>query len=138
MIEGIRMGGIAGASPTARDTSRAAGGFTVETGPTTRADFMASVQGIALDSLLTLQAVDEAEERDKSAKKRGLAMIAALTDLQRAMLAEEDPALTLRALSELAADGPLAADPGLAAVLRAVVLRSRLEVARRTRDPARA
>jgi hypothetical protein len=47
------------------------------------------------------------------------------------MLSDEDPAPTLRALNELTADNPLAVDPGLAAILRAVVLRSRVEIARR-------
>ena len=75
----------------------------------------------------------ELRTRDRAARERGTAMIAALTDLQRAMLTEEDPALALRSLSALAVDGPLADDPELAAVLRAVVLRSRVEVARRGR-----
>ena len=56
-----------------------------------------SVAGIGLESMLALQAVDEAAERDRAAHKRGTAMIAALTRLQRAMLAEEDPSLALDA-----------------------------------------
>jgi hypothetical protein len=91
---------------------------------------MASVAGIGLESMLALQAVDEATERDRAAHKRGTAMIAALTRLQRAMLAKEDPSLALNALDELAGDGPLANDPALGAIVRAVVLRSRVEIAR--------
>ena len=88
---------------------------------------------VGLDSLLMLQAIDDSMERDHGARKRGAAMVAALTDLQRALLASEDPATTLNSLSDLAAEVPEAADPGLADILRAVVLRARLEVARRER-----
>jgi hypothetical protein len=84
--------------------------------------------------MLALQAVDEAVERDRSARKRGSAIIAALTNLQRTMLAAEDPSMALRVMSELTVDTPLANDPGLAAILRAVVLRSRVEIARRERQ----
>ena len=58
-------------------------------------------------------------------------MIAALSRLQRAMLADEDPAVALGALHELTADRPVPDDPGLGAILRAVVLRARVEMARR-------
>jgi hypothetical protein len=85
--------------------------------------------------MLALQAVDEAVERDRAARKRGTALIAALTKLQRAMLAEADPSSALKALTELTSDSPLADDPGLGAILRAVVLRSRVELARRERVP---
>jgi hypothetical protein len=89
------------------------------------------VAGIGLETLLALQAVDEAEEADRKARKRGTAMLAALTHLQRTVLASEDPTATLRALTELAADGPMPADPGLGAILRAVILRTRVELALR-------
>jgi hypothetical protein len=94
---------------------------------------VSAAPAIGLDSLLMLQGIDDSVERDRGARKRRSAMIAALSDLQRAMLAAEDPALTLQALSDLAAEEPDAADPALASVLRAVVLRARLEVARRGR-----
>ena len=51
--------------------------------------------------------------------------------LQRTPLTGEDPSLALRALTELAADDSAADDPGLAAILRAIVQRSRIEIARR-------
>jgi hypothetical protein len=88
------------------------------------------VAGIGLESMLALQGIDESAERDRRARKRGTAMVAALTNLQRAMLPREDPTLALHALNELAADHPLADDPGLGAILRAIVLRARVEVAR--------
>jgi hypothetical protein len=114
-------------------TKTGAGQFTVEdsAAPLHQQARLASVAGIGLESMLALQAVDEAAERDRAAHKRGTAMVAALSRLQRAMLAEEDPSSALNALDELAGDGPLANDPELGAILRAVVLRSRVELARR-------
>lgn len=134
MVEGVRASGIGAAAPSPRDgTKTASGHFTVDDGaaPLNQQTRLGSVAGIGLESMLTLQAVDEAVERDRAAHKRGTAMIAALTRLQRAMLAEEDPSLALNALHELAGDGPLASDPGLGEIVRAVVLRSRVEIARR-------
>jgi hypothetical protein len=134
MVEGVRAGGIGGSAAVARDSTRTAGGqFSVENSasPIGQSARPSAVAGIGLDSMLALQAVDEAVERDRSARKRGSAIIAALTNLQRTMLAAEDPSAALRAMSELTTDTPLAHDPGLAAILRAVVLRSRVEIARR-------
>ena len=139
MVEGVRSGRIGAPAGLSRDSGRAGEGrFFVESAANTPVQKarLSTVPAIGLDSMLALQTIHEAMERDRAARKRGTAMIAALTDLQRAMLAAEDPALALRSLSELATGGPLADDPGLAAVLRAIVLRSRVEVARRTRlDP---
>ena len=134
MVEGVRPGRIGGFSPVAGETRAGTGGtFKVDmgAGAVARNARPSGSSAIGFEGMLALQAVDEDQERNRSARKRGLALIAALTDLQRAMLAAEDPALALRSLSALASDGPLAADPGLAAVLRAVVLRARVEMARR-------
>ena len=156
MVESVKTGGLGGTAPLIREEARKIeGGFTVDTGgglqaqkarfstiastitstgAATGAATGASTGAVmGLESMLALQSINEAIDRDRAARERGTAMIAALTDLQRAMLTEEDPALALRSLSALAVDGPLADDPELAAVLRAVVLRSRVEVARRGR-----
>ncbi len=136
MVEGIRARGIDGPAPSARDGAKTAEGqFSIRDGvvPLTQQARSSAVAGIGLESMLALQAVDEAVERDRAARKRGTAMISVLTRLQRAMLADEDPALALRALDELATDAPIADDPGLGAIVRAVVLRSRVEIARRQR-----
>ena len=140
MVEGVRASGIGAAAPLPRDgTKTVAGQFTVEDGaaPLNQRVRLATVVGIGLESMLALQAVDEAAERDRAAHKRGTAMVAALSRLQRAMLAEEDPSLVLNALHELAGDGPLANDPELGAIVRAVVLRSRVELARREHGVSR-
>jgi hypothetical protein len=136
MVEGVKAGGgIGGPAALPRDGSATTDGQFTVTGDgasrlvgTTRPT---SVAGIGLETMLALQAVDEAEESDRRARKRGAAMLAALTHLQRTMLAAQDPTVALRALTELAADGSVPADPGLGAILRAVILRTRVELARR-------
>jgi hypothetical protein len=140
MVEGVRASGISAAAPLPRDgTKTVAAPFTLEdrAAPLQQKARLASLAGIGLESMLALQAVDEAAERDRGEYKRGTAMIAALTRLQRAILAAENPSLELNALRELAGDGPLADDPALGALVRAVVLRSRVEIARREHAPAR-
>ena len=140
MVEGVRASGVGAAAPLPRDgTKTGPGRFTVDDGaaPLHQQARLASVAGIGLESMLALQAVDEAAERNRAAHRRGTAMITALARLQRAMLAEEDPSLTLNALRELAGSGPLATDPELGAIVSAVVLRSRVEIARRERGLSR-
>lgn len=139
MVEGVRASGIDAAAPLPRDGTKTTAQFTVEDGaaPLNQKARLATVAGIGLESMLALQAVDEAAERDRAAHKRGTAMIAALTRLQRAILAEEDPSLALDALRELTGDGPLANDPALGAIVRAVELRCRVELARRDRALSR-
>lgn len=72
-----------------------------------------------------------AEERDRRARRRGAALIEALRDLQLALLqgAEGDVAR----LADLAAlaEGEVAADPVLREAIAAIVLRARVELARR-------
>jgi hypothetical protein len=134
MVEGVRAGGIRGSVPIARDGIKTTdGSFVVDGGAasSTQNARLFSVAGIGMESMLALQGIDEDPERDRKARKRGTEIIAALTNLQRAMLAEEDPAQALRVINELAIDDPLAGDPGLGAILRAIVLRARVEVARR-------
>jgi hypothetical protein len=135
MVEGVRAGGGIGRSvPVARDTSATVEGqFIVNDGAASVAQNAraSSTAGIGLETMLALQAVDEAEERDRAAHKRGTAMLTALSGLQRTMLMAEDPSMALLALNELSKDGPLADDPGLGAILRAVILRCRVELARR-------
>jgi hypothetical protein len=140
MVEGVRAGGVGAAAPLPRDgTKTVAGEFTVDDGtaPLHQRTRLASVAGIGLESMLALQAVDEAAERNRAAHKRGTAMITALARLQRAVLAEEDPSLALNALRDLADNGPIANDPELGAIVRAVVLRSRVEIARREQGLSR-
>ena len=133
MVEGVKLDGVGGLAPQSRSTTRSsAEPFVIANAVTASAarPAPATVPAIGMESMLMLQAIGDGAERDRAARMRGAAMIAAMSDLQRAMLADGDPSLALRSLSELAVDGPLADDPGLAAVLRTVVLRARIEVAR--------
>jgi Class II flagellar assembly regulator len=86
---------------------------------------------MALESLLALQQVDQATERDRAARRRGQALLVALGRVQLGLLGGGDPAATLAELRTLAADVPPASDSGLAAALAHVVLRARIELARR-------
>ena len=134
MVEGVRRTGLGAVSASVRAPGHGGAGFSVPDrgdAATAQAAPLASVPSIGLETMLALQAVDDAAERDRTARRRGSALIAALSDLQRALLGHEDPALALGALSGLSADTPEAADPALNAALRAIVLRSRIEVARR-------
>jgi hypothetical protein len=136
MVEGVRAGGIGGPGPLTRDAGRAAEGhFTVEdaVAPLSQNARLSSASPIGLESMLALQGVSESVERDRVARKHGTATIAALSKLQRAMLAGQDPSQLLSALNELTANMPIAGDPGLGAILRAVALRARVEIARRER-----
>jgi len=147
MVEGVKSGGVGRPSAltpassatafAANDASAKDSPFVVNDGaaPLAQNAHPSAVAGIGLASMLMLQAVEEGTERDRVARRRGNAILTVLSDLQRALLAEADPSAALRTLSELSADIPLADDPGLGAILRAVILRSRVEVARRERQP---
>jgi hypothetical protein len=92
---------------------------------------VATAAAVSLDSLLTLQQVDEPTERDRAARRRGQALLGALGRLQLLLLVEGDPVPTLAQLRSLAEGAPAAADPALAAAIDQVVLRARIELARR-------
>ena len=97
----------------------------------------------ALAGLLALQEVGPEPVRDRAARRHGRAMLAALAGLQLALLAEPDSgdgrgpgstapaAAAVERLASLLDGMPPAEDPELAAVLDAVKLRCRIEIARR-------
>jgi hypothetical protein len=137
MVQGVRASGVGAPQRLIRDgvkTGDTAFSIDEAATPASQNARLSTVGAIGLESMLALQTVDEADERNRSARKRGNALIRALTDLQRTMLAAGDPSMALRTLNVLSEDGPDASDPQLGAILRAVVLRSRVEVARRVRQ----
>ena len=77
--------------------------------------------------------------RDREARRHGQALLSALAELQLALIGggggSGTPRDGLKSLSErlsvLASTLPAAADPGLQAVVRAIGLRARIELARR-------
>lgn len=86
-----------------------------------------------LSGLLALQETDP-DVRDRSARRRGQDILAALAELQRALLAGGGSADVLGRLAALTADLPRALDPRLERILAAITLRARVEMARRHFD----
>ena len=115
------------------------GGFAV---PASDAASVASLAApTAPSGLLALQeAGQEAGRdavRDREARRHGAALLAALTELQRALLTGPGGSpIDLDRLAALVRNAPPPADPALAAVQRAVLIRAAVELARRTPQPA--
>lgn len=126
-LRGVTGGVAAGPGRGARASP---GGFRLgRAGGGTQA---APAQGVAAPqgaSLLALQESAPAAERDARARRRGQALIEELTALQAGLLAGRIEPGRLRALARLSA-GEAAADPALAAILAAISLRARVELAR--------
>lgn len=87
----------------------------------------------ALDGILRLQETSDALTRDRAARRHADAVLEALSALQGALLAGAPDAPALSRLAALADQVPAAADPALAGLVAAVVLRARVELARRER-----
>lgn len=92
----------------------------------------------SLSGLLALQEAGAGAPRDREARRRGRDLLAALAELQHALLGGGDSPDALARLAELASDLPHASDPRLRAVLAAIGLRARVELARRQFDAAAA
>jgi hypothetical protein len=134
MIVIDRVGPPAPGRPGARAGTGAATGFLppAEPGPDAAcAAGVAIAAPVGLDALLALQQVDEPTERDRAARRHGQALLGALGRLQRLLLEDGDQAAALGQIRALADATPAAADPGLAAAVDLVVLRARIELARR-------
>jgi hypothetical protein len=118
-------------------TSRARTGgsaFSLPTEGSPAAPGVAAAAGLdALGGMLALQEATDPVLRDRSARRHGQALLAALAALQRALLADggEDEALErVAALAHV----PDAADPQLRAVLHQAGLRAAVELAKRGRS----
>jgi hypothetical protein len=85
---------------------------------------------VSLGTLLAAEALDREAVHDRAARRQGQAVLAGLTALQRALLEGGDPAVALERLAGLVANLPQATDPCLAALLEAIALRARVELAR--------
>jgi hypothetical protein len=130
-IRGV-SGGIATGKGAAR---RGAGGFSLApaaTGGAGAAQGAAPAQPI---SLLALQEAGPGSERDARARGRAEALLRGLSDLQLGLLGGVVDPVRLRALAA-PTQADEAADPALAAVLAAIRLRARVELARLGLDAA--
>jgi Class II flagellar assembly regulator len=136
MIGIDRVGPLAPGRLGARAAAGTTVGFLPPADPATdaaRAAGVAAAAPVALGSLLALQQVDEPAERDRAAHRRGQALLVALGRLQRLLLGDGDQTAALEQIRALAEAMPPAANPGLAATMDLIVLRARIELARRGR-----
>jgi hypothetical protein len=112
--------------------ARSAGGFTVPArAQAGRTDGTSPAVPASLGSVLTLQELGAEAVEDREARRRGRDMLALLAALQRGLLGGVDNIAALQQLAELAASVPRPADRRLAAMISAIVVRVRVELARR-------
>ena len=76
-------------------------------------------------------ALSERRGRDREARRRGVALLDALGELQHALLGSEDAGATLDRIVTLLSSMPQADDPALAAIVRSIEVRATVEVCRR-------
>lgn len=127
-----RIGGPAATRPGGRASAAAASGFALPAEQAARAHgASAAAPAASLASMLTLQEIGSETPEDRAARRHGQDMLTLLSWLQRALLAGGDDAATLAQLAELAASVPQATDRRLAAMISAIVVRVRVELARR-------
>jgi hypothetical protein len=107
------------------------GFFVPEAAGPDQAGAAAAPAATSLGSMLALQEADVETVEDREARKHGHNMLAALAELQRALLGGGGDAVALERLGDLAASARHATDPRLAAMVSAIVLRVRVELARR-------
>ena len=120
---------------TASAASRRSGaaGFSVpmqtpNTGATAAA---AGASAPTLATMLSLQELGGETVRDREARRHGQDMLAALADLQRLILSAGSDGMALQRLADLVAAVPSATDRRLSALVSAIVVRARVELARR-------
>ena len=82
-------------------------------------------------SMLALQEFGGETVEDREARRHGQEVLSVLAELQRALLTGNDEAAVLQRLAELTATLPRATDGRLAALVSAINLRVRVELARR-------
>lgn len=130
-IEGV------GWSTTPRTGNRAgaptAPGFAVPAGALATGEpaAAAAVLRTSMASMLTLQELGGETVHDREARRHGQDMLAALARLQHALLSCGNETAALQRLAELAGSVPLATDRRLGAMISAIVVRVRVELARR-------
>ncbi len=98
--------------------------------PTPEATATGSI-GAVNPMLLHELAVDDGERRDREAHRHGTELLDLLAELQRGLLGADLDAMPMDRLTSLLENPPEPADPGLAAVTRSILLRARIEIARR-------
>lgn len=127
----VRTGEAMRTGSVARSTSAA--GFSVpDPAPAETASVPAGeLAPVALGGMIALQELGDECAEDRAARRRGHALLAALAALQRALLTEAGDPEPLARLAGLAEQVPAAADPRLREAVAAIVLRARVELAKR-------
>ena len=116
-----------------RVTNRAGTGFAIAADQTSDAPpaTAGTMEAASLGAVLTFQEMGTETVEDREARKHGQDMLALLAALQRGLLNGVDNPVALQQLAELAAAVPRATDRRLAAMISAIVVRVRVELARR-------
>jgi hypothetical protein len=133
-VERVGIGGPGRVGANRRVAARTgAGGFSIASSePEEQRVTGAAIPALTLEGVLALQGGLPEDERDREASRRGQALLTALSTLQRSLLAGRDASGLRARLETLAGDMPAAGDPRLAAILGAIRLRTRVELARLT------
>lgn len=111
----------------------AATGFSIPSAPpeAEAAKQAAAPEAVSLSSVLSLQELGSEAAADREARRHGQSLLTELAALQRALLTGVDDGSALQRLAELAEAVPRAADVRLAALVSAIMVRVRVELARR-------
>ena len=129
-IEGIGRSGAVRAGARAR--TRASSGFTVPDEPAASTPAATeATPATALASMLNLQELGSETADDVEARRHGHDLLTALAELQRALLLGHDDATALERVADLATSVPPANDRRLAEIVSAIIVRARVELARR-------
>lgn len=117
----------------ARIASRSADGFALSADRTAGAAATASgpTEPTCLGAVLTLQEMGDQAIEDRRARKHGQDMLDLLAALQRSMLNGDDAVAALQQLADLSNSVPRTTDRRLAAMMSAIQVRVRVELARR-------
>jgi hypothetical protein len=129
-IEGI--GGPNPTKTTGRTPHAASAEFTLPPEPAASGAAAAAAppQAASLGAMLTLQELGCETVEDREARKHGQAMLALLAALQRALLTGGSQETVLAQLAGLVGTAPQATDRRLAAMVAAIMVRVRVELAR--------
>jgi len=128
-VNGLGTNGVRGVARPRPGIARRAGsgGFHVQTDP---AAVLSPSATVSAPSLLGLQEAQQDAVSDRDARQHADQLLDLLTDMQRSLLAGPGAGPALERLGRLARQAPLAADPRLAGVQQAVLLRVAVEQAR--------
>lgn len=130
-VTGVGTGpGVTGRPKAA--ANRPASGFSVDgDDPASAIQENQPAQSVLLSGMLALQEVETGNVQDKAARRHGIALLEALSQLQKALLLGlGDSEAEVEALALLTTETPEPADPGLAAALAAIRLRAKIELLR--------